>query len=240
MSPSHRSSHDSSHGPGVVGRCGSSGARRCPSGRESSRRTPAGLGEAARARRRRAITNRARTGVGSASRSPAGPDRRPADPAVLDHRRDAPRCASSRRAPAFSRALAASSASKSMPRHRPGRSPGSRRARATGARSSRPASGRADPSRRSNPGSSGSTPIFRTARDAPRGQAVAADLLARERGLVDDRDVDAVARQVVGGRRASGACPDDQDVGLDGAVRRCSSGLRGACEKFHKGHATGS
>ena len=51
--------------------------------------------------------------------------------------------------------------------------------------------------------------------DAAGRQAVAADLLAWERGLVDEGDVDPVAREVIGGRRPTRAGTDDQHVGLD-------------------------
>ena len=52
-------------------------------------------------------------------------------------------------------------------------------------------------------------------RDAAGREPVPADLFARERRLVHDGDVDAVARQVVRGRRPARARPHDEDVGLD-------------------------
>ena len=56
-------------------------------------------------------------------------------------------------------------------------------------------------------------------RDPARRQTVAADLLARERGPLDDGDVDPVPGEVIGGRRATRTGPHDQDVRVDRVLR---------------------
>src|SRR5207237_10247234 len=52
--------------------------------------------------------------------------------------------------------------------------------------------------------------------DATGGQSVAAHLLAREGGLVDQEDVGAVPGQMVGSGRPGRARADHEHVGLDG------------------------
>ena len=54
--------------------------------------------------------------------------------------------------------------------------------------------------------------------DRARGQPVAADLLAGERGLLDQGDVDPVSGQVIGGRRPARAGADHEHIGLDGSL----------------------
>ncbi|GAA3124411.1 hypothetical protein GCM10020001_051440 [Nonomuraea salmonea] len=50
--------------------------------------------------------------------------------------------------------------------------------------------------------------------DGARGQAVAADLLAGEPGLLQEQHVEAVLREVPGGGGAGGAGADDDDIGI--------------------------
>jgi hypothetical protein len=78
--------------------------------------------------------------------------------------------------------------------------------------------------------------------DASRSEAVSANLLAREAGLVDGGDVDAVTSEVVSGGRSTWAGAHDQDVGVDplGHARLPSGAPSGARETFHKQPSTGS
>ena len=98
------------------------------------------------------------------------------------------------------------------------------------------------PITRSKPGSLGVHAHAFDRADASWGEPVAADLLAREAGLVDGGDVDAVAGEVIGRRRTTWAGADDQDVGLDplGHARLPSGAPSGARETFHKQPSTGS
>jgi len=52
----------------------------------------------------------------------------------------------------------------------------------------------------------------------PRRQAISADLLAGEVGLLEDEDVEAGTGQVRGGGGATGASADDDDIGARGYV----------------------
>jgi hypothetical protein len=74
----------------------------------------------------------------------------------------------------------------------------------------------------------GVDPDVAEGRDRAGGEAVAADLLARERCLVDDGDVDAVSSQVVGGGRAARPGAHDQDVRVDRMLRAHGSPPRPA------------
>ena len=56
-------------------------------------------------------------------------------------------------------------------------------------------------------------PMLMSCSDRARGQPVAADLLARERGLLQQQDVEPGLREVVRGGRAGGTGADDDDVG---------------------------
>ena len=69
--------------------------------------------------------------------------------------------------------------------------------------------------------------------DRARGEAVAAHLLARERALLQQRDVEAAVGEVAGGGRTARTGADDDDVGLDGCAggRTAGSGsdMRRSC-----------
>ncbi len=78
--------------------------------------------------------------------------------------------------------------------------------------------------------------------DRARGQPVAADLLARERGLLQQQHVEPGLRQVEGGGRAGRPGADDDDVGFIGRWLIRSGGsvfghlIRSwcSCEPLHK------
>ena len=63
------------------------------------------------------------------------------------------------------------------------------------------------------------SPSRHIALTARGGQAVAADLVAGERGLVHHRDVDAVSGEVIRGRRAARPRADDEDIRFEGRGR---------------------
>ena len=209
-----------------------------PSGRAASRRDAGGRGEPARGAVGRDDVAARGSCAGSASRSPVGRTVAPrTHPSSMTGATAS--VASSKPRAGLDRALRR--AGRRIRRAAsPGRSPGTSSRSGHGSSIVVLRAWTRSPITCSNRGSSVSTPMSQDRRTARGRQAVAADLLAGERGLVDDGDVDPVPGEVIRGGRAARAGADDQDVRLDRPLRRSHAPPArppppaGACENFHK------